>query len=132
MRSVISILAGATVWAVLWTGGTSMLSGALGLEPATPITSAGVLLTLLALSVVLSGLAGWVTGAVAGRLAVAHALALGLLQLALGLVFQIQSWHLMPIWYHLPFLALLIPANVWGGWLRERQVGGLRTHVQAI
>jgi hypothetical protein len=39
------------------------------------------------------------------------------LQLGLGIFFQAQYWQLMPLWYHLPFLALLLPGNVYGAWM---------------
>jgi hypothetical protein len=31
------------------------------------------------------------------------------LLLVVGIYFQSQYWHVMPLWYHLIFLALLIP-----------------------
>ncbi len=81
----------------------------------------GILLLVLALSVVCSVIAGWVTAAVATRARVGHAVALGILQLAIGIFTQLQYWDAIPLWYHLPFLALLLPGNVLGGWLRDRR-----------
>jgi hypothetical protein len=40
---------------------------------------------------------------------------LAVLQLLLGIGFEASAWNLMPVWYHLVFLALIIPATVMGG-----------------
>lgn len=44
-----------------------------------------------------------------------------MLQLTLGIVFEVSYWHLMPVWYHLVFLALVGPATLYGGVLRGRR-----------
>jgi hypothetical protein len=46
--------------------------------------------------------------------------ALAALQLALGLVFEILFWDMTPVWYHVVFLALIVPATLYGGTLRAR------------
>ena len=66
--------------------------------------------------------AGYVTGLTAARNALKHAWALGVAQLALGIFFEVSYWNLLPVWYHLVFLALLIPGNVFGGsWSEARR-----------
>ena len=45
------------------------------------------------------------------------------LQLALGLFFEVTGWALLPVWYHIVFLVLIVPAVVWGGELRAGRVG---------
>jgi hypothetical protein len=41
--------------------------------------------------------------------------------LVLGIGFEVSYWAMLPVWYHLAFLALLIPGNVVGGsWWAER------------
>jgi hypothetical protein len=37
------------------------------------------------------------------------------LLLLTGIFVQASVWTLMPIWYHVPFLALLVPIAVIGG-----------------
>lgn len=120
LRSVLSIIAGASVWAVLWVLSNVGLANAAPeqIREGFPVDSPGVLLTLLLLSVMFSVIAGFITAAVADRKEISHVLALGALQLSLGIYFQTQAWDLMPLWYHLTFLALLIPGNVAGGWFR--------------
>jgi hypothetical protein len=115
------------VWSVLWVAtiqAITALSPA-SFTPAGAATSAGVNATFLALSVVYSILAGYVTAAIARGGVWPPLIALGVLQLALGLFFELTSWDLAPVWYHLSFLALLIPGNLAGGWLRA---GRVRVH----
>ena len=45
---------------------------------------------------------------------------LGLLLLVVGVGVQAAMWNLMPLWYHLPFLALLLPATLAGAALARR------------
>lgn len=116
MRSLLAVVSGMTVWAVLWVGSnqalTAAMPGAFGDDGR--LLEDGLLWLYLLDSVVLSVLAGWVTGRVAGRRQLAHGLALGLAQLAIGIAVQASVWDDMPLWYHLAFLALLIPASVLG------------------
>jgi hypothetical protein len=42
------------------------------------------------------------------------------IQLGLGIFFQSQAWQLMPLWYHVPFLLLIVPATLLGARLRLR------------
>ena len=46
-------------------------------------------------------------------------MALGILQLVLGLAVTVGAYASAPLWYHLVFLALLIPGNVIGARLRQ-------------
>ncbi len=63
------------------------------------------------------------TARVARRAELRHALALGVVQLIIGILVQVQYWQVMPLWYHLSFLSLLLPGTVLGGRWRARQVG---------
>lgn len=122
MKSVLAVIAGAVVWAALWIGGTqaatAMFPGSM--SPDQPITATGALLGLILYSVVLSILAGWVTARVKGPNPMPTVYALAALQLTLGIVAEVSYWDLMPVWYHLVFLALVVPATVYGGTLRAR------------
>ena len=77
------------------------------------------LLALLAGSCILSLLAGFTAASIARSSPVAVAMGLGLLLLAVGLFVQVQLWRLMPFWYHLLFLVLLVPICFAGAWLRN-------------
>ena len=123
-RVIVGVLAGAVVWAVLWVGGTSGARAALPelIDPTQRLEHVGVLLGFIGYSVVLSIIAGYVAAMLAGvadRTTGMRAVwILAGLQLALGVFFEISSWDLLPVWYHLVFLALIVPATVHGGRLR--------------
>lgn len=123
LRSILSVVAGNVVWTILWLSMNGVLASVYpqSFDGNTRIESAPILSFLLVYSVVLSVIAGYVTATVARRNEIAHAFALGILQLAMGIFFQSKAWHLLPIWYHLSFLFLLIPGNLLGGILRQKQ-----------
>ena len=122
IRSILSVLLGMVTWAFIVQGAFAAAQAA---SPGTfaedgSTESAGVLLGFLVLSVLASIAAGWVTARTAPEAATKHAVVLGVIQLALGGYFQAQSWQVMPIWYHVPFLTLLLPGNVLGALLCRR------------
>jgi len=121
-RTILAVLAGAAVWAVLWNLGTLTAQAAFPdtLAPDRPLTHTGFLLGYIAFGGALSVLAGCVTAWAAGAHAVPAVRALAALQLALGLVFEILFWDMTPVWYHVVFLALIVPATLYGGTLRAR------------
>jgi hypothetical protein len=122
-RAIIAVLAGAAVWAVLWVGGTQAAATAFPniLVARQPVTHTGALIGLILYSLPLSVLAGYVTAAVAVGDRMRAVWILAILQLALGLFVEISSWNPMPVWYHIVFLALLVPATLYGGALRVRR-----------
>jgi hypothetical protein len=124
-RTILAVLAGAIVWAVLWVGGTQAAQRAFPslLAVGQPVINAGALLGLIAYSAALSILAGYVTAAVASREPMPAVRALAVLQLVLGIGFEVSAWSLTPIWYHVVFLALIVPATIYGGRLRVRRGG---------
>ncbi len=123
LRSILAVIAGNIVWTILWLAMNAVLAG---IHPQiadgkTRIESVSLLLFILVYSVVISVVAGYITALIARRNEIAHTVALGILQLAMGIFFQSQAWNLLPIWYHLSFLILLIPGNVFGGLIRQKQ-----------
>ncbi len=122
-RTILAVVAGAVVWALLWVGGTQAAQAALPsvLAVGQPVTDAGALAGLIVYSVLLSMLAGYVTAAVATKEPMRAVWALAILQLALGIGFEASAWSLTPLWYHLVFLVLIVPATVYGGRLRDRR-----------
>lgn len=116
-RALGSVVAGAAVWALLWVGGTRVIQYLLPdlADPTRPTSHVGLLLGYVAFSVVLSVLAGWVTGTLRGREPMTAVWVLAVIQLGLGIVAEVSYWDLLPVWYHLVFLALLVPATVSGG-----------------
>ena len=123
LRSILAVVAGSAVWTMMWLGSNAAL---MGLFPqwygdGGRVESVPVLLFVILRSVIFSVIAGYITALVARRKGIKHALALGILQLALGLIATAQFYHAAPLWYHVVFLLLLIPANVLGGQLRVIQ-----------
>lgn len=123
-RTILAVVAGAVVWAVLWVGGTQAAQAAFpsALAVGQPVTDPGALVGLIVYSVLLSALAGYVTAAIATKSPMRAVWTLAILQLALGIGFEASAWNLTPLWYHLVFLALIVPATVYGGRLRVRRV----------
>ena len=123
LRSILAVIAGNIVWTILWLAMNGILAG---IHPQiadgkTRIESVSLLVFILVYSVVISVVAGYITALIARRNEIAHTVALGILQLAMGIFFQSQAWNLLPIWYHLSFLILLIPGNIIGGLIRQKQ-----------
>lgn len=126
-RRLLAVLAGVAVWAALWNLATRAAQAAFPdlLAPGTPITHTGVLLAYIAGGAGLSVLAGFVAAAVAGDRPLPAVWALAIVQLGLGLIAEISYWSLMPAWYHVAYLALVVPATVLGGMLRAPRRGPL-------
>lgn len=116
-RIAAGVVTGAVVWAVLWIGGTAASASMLPeiVRPDEPLTHTGVLFGYIVYSVMLSVLAGFLAARVAGEAAGGAVGVLAALQLALGIFFEASYWDLMPVWYHLVFLALIVPATLLGG-----------------
>ena len=127
MRSAGSVLAGIVAWGIVWVGLNALMGAAMpgSFNDDGTTDSVGLLIVLILLSVGVSILAGYLTARLAARREIAHALALGVVQLAIGIAVQAGFWDLLPIWYHLSFLALLLPGNVLGGVIRRSANAGV-------
>jgi hypothetical protein len=124
-RTVMAVLAGAVLWAVLWVGGAALAQQVWPeiLVPGERLEHTGALLGYIGYSVIVSILAGYVTA----RLAAGHMRAVHILagiQLALGIAIEGAGWQLTPAWYHIAFLVLLVPAIVMGGRLYAGRARG--------
>ena len=110
MRSVLSIIVGFVLWTAIWLGGNQ------GVKMAMPDSFAEdgstsqptILLGILVLSVVCSFVAGCVAARIAKANPRKHGVILGVILLAVGIMVQMQFWTVMPLWYHLAFLVLLV------------------------
>lgn len=117
IRSILAVLAGYFFWTLVW------LAGGLALVPVFPDqpTEAGTYdsVPYLAISLVLSVVCSLVGGFACGRISRSQrgipTIVLAGLLLVTGLGVQIASWDMMPVWYHLPFLILLVPVTVASG-----------------
>jgi hypothetical protein len=122
MRAVLAVIVGYLVWTALWLGGNAAFFGAAAevVSAGVPYTAVGPLAGLIALSVVCSIAAGLAAAAIAKQRTRAVVLVMAALLLLTGVVVQIGVWTLMPAWYHLTFLALIVPASLLGGRLIGR------------
>jgi len=123
LRSILAVILGSVVWMITALGTDSIL---MALKPSWidangRVESVPALLFMAFYSLLFSVLGGYVTALIARRREVLHAFILGLLQLAMGIVATVKFFDTAPLWFHLLFLVLLVPANVLGGQLRARQ-----------
>jgi hypothetical protein len=116
MKRALAVVVGFVVWSALWLGYNQMLLTLKVTSPSMtePMADPKPLLLLLVGSVVISLAAGYVTARLAGSPSMPAVAALGVLLLATGIFFQSQMWHVIPLWYHLTFLVLLIPMTFVG------------------
>ncbi len=115
-RKIGAVVVGVVLWGVLWNGGNAVLGSTGIITVGEPITGVGVLLGLIAYSAALSVLAGWSAAAIAGVPGAMGAVrALAGVNLAIGIVVEAMYWSLMPAWYHIVFLALVVPMTLIGG-----------------
>ncbi len=122
MRLISAVVAGFVFWTVLFLGNNALISTAFPqyFNSDGSSSSLGMLVLILALSVAFSIISGWLAGRIARTRAMSAGVVLGLILLAVGIVVQLQYWDVMPLWYHLSFLALLLPASVLGARLSLR------------
>lgn len=119
LNTVLAIGAGFIIWSAIWLGGGPLVAklfpGAIAKDGSTSHT--GYLVATLALSVVASLVSGYATQWIAEDGSTNPQLILGVILLVVGIMVQRQYWKSMPIWYHLVFLAAIIPAVLYGAML---------------
>lgn len=121
VKQGVAVLLGFVVWSVIWLGGNALLVE-LHVLPGgadTPIQAAAPLLVLLACAVLATLAAGYAAGMSSPSGSRRTALILGVVLVVVGVAVQSQFWHLMPLWYHVAFLALLLPVCLLGTKLRR-------------
>jgi hypothetical protein len=133
VRIITGIAVGFIVWTILWLGSDQVLmnlsadwygphqrafeTAMLNETPFTPDST--ILLMHLVRTVIVSIMAGFIAVVVAGENVKVPAI-LGVLLLLCGVIVEAMAWSYLPIWYHIIFLALLVPMTVLGGRLRGR------------
>lgn len=121
-RTIGAMVAGTVVWGILWNVGNLGFGAAFPdhYVVGRPITSIGMLVGMIGYSVVLSVIAGWVAAAIKGAPdAMVAVKGLAALNLLIGVVSEVSYWDMMPVWYHIVFLALVVPATLAGGRLKS-------------
>ena len=132
LKIVLGVIAGFVAWTVLWLGTDQVLimaspgwygahQGSFELAMATqqPFTADTTILIMhLVRGAIISVMSGFLAAFIAGENRRAP-LILGVLLFAFGLMVEVVAWNYLPIWYHLVFLAMLIPFTVLGGKLKR-------------
>jgi len=118
MRAVIGVIVGYAAWTAVFLGAGALLAVLYPDERAAfddggDYRATVPLLLSLVSSVVASLAAGFSTAAIAGKRGAV--LVMALLLLATGIGVQASVWSRMPVWYHLVFLALLVPVCLAAG-----------------
>jgi hypothetical protein len=125
MKTILAIVVGYIAWTVLWLAGNAALvaAGIASRAHDVQIDSPRLLILMLGLSFVASLASGWVARVIApaGKAPLILALAL----LATGVAVQAGVWSLMPLWYHLLFLGLLVPLCLLGSRIRFKKLGAV-------
>jgi hypothetical protein len=132
LKVVLGVIAGFVAWSVLWLGTDQVLIMAspswygihqdnfqlamVNQDPFNPDTT--ILIMHLVRAMIISIMSGFLAAFIAGENRRAPMI-LGVLLLAFGLMVEIMAWNYLPIWYHLVFLAILIPFTVLGGKLKS-------------
>jgi hypothetical protein len=120
-KIIVGVVAGFIVWTVLWLGSHAIIVGvAPALAPAEDLSNIppAYLVIKLVLSFIFSIASGYVAATLARENSRAP-LFLGILLLLVGIMFQAAAWNQIPLWYHIPFLLLLLPMAVLGGKIRK-------------
>jgi hypothetical protein len=123
-RTILAVVLGYVLWSGLWVALGQILvtiKPDLFLEDGSAAGS-GVHFVFLVYSVVLSLLAGMVAALIAYPKPMTAACILAGALLLTGLGVEIASWSLAPAWYHIVFLALLVPATCGGARLAPKRV----------
>ena len=120
VRSIFAVLTPSFVWGALWVATGSALTWAMPdrFDPGGAVRDPLVLVTLLLASSALSVMAGWLCATIAKEAVMKHVVVLAALQLGIGIMVQSGVGELMPLWYHVTFLGLVVPMHLLGGRLR--------------
>jgi hypothetical protein len=133
LRTIAGVVAGFVTWIVVFVGIEKILSaifpagyGAPQLAFQMAIKNGGaftpdttLLLSHIVIVVFVATLAGFMAALVAKGNQRAP-LVLAFVLLAIGVLKAVMSWHLVPLWYHIAFTALLVPMAILGGRLKAR------------
>ncbi len=120
-KAIIGAVIGYAIWTAIWLGGNAVMlpDAAKVIGEGEPYGAVGPLVGAIGLSVICSLAAGFAAAAIAGPRARTALFVTSVLLLLTGIGVQAGIWSLMPLWYHLIFLALIVPVVMLGGRLRK-------------
>jgi len=121
-RIILAVVAGFVFWSALW-----LVAGVVVYavvpdaydEDGGATFTAGVLLVYIVVALMISLIAGWLAALIGRDAGHKSAMVLALVLLAVGLAVEISTWADAPVWYHLVFLGLLVPATMGGAALKR-------------
>ncbi len=131
-KIILGVVVGFIIWSVLWVGSDAvfgLISPDWGKTSAdfqaaaankTPfMLESWILIVLLVKSFIVSIISGYLTALIA-RENLKSTFGLGVLLVIFGIFIQSSVWNYMPLWYHIPFLLMLIPMTMLGGKLNKK------------
>ena len=121
MKIILGVIVGFVVWSILWVGCDSVIRAiAPSIAPGKDLSDIPTvyLVVKLILSVIFSIISGYIAALIAQE-NTKSTLILGVLLLLVGIMVEVSIWNLLPVWFHLAFLILLIPMTIFGGKLRN-------------
>lgn len=132
LKIVLGVIAGFVAWSILWLGTDQVLIMALptwygahqtafefAMGTGQPFAADTTILIMhLVRAAIISIMSGFLAAFIAGENRKAP-LILGILLLAFGLMVEVMAWNYLPIWYHVVFLAMLIPFTLLGGKIKK-------------
>ncbi len=120
LGSILSIGACVFAWGVLWVTSNFGLAAVFParFDDAGLTSDPTMLIAFIAVSGALSVGAGWLCATLVKTAFMKHVTILAFIQLAIGIFVQSSVWELMPMWYHVIFLSLVVPMHLLGGKIR--------------
>lgn len=131
-KMVLGVIVGFVAWSILWVGSDQVLILAspnwygahqqsieiamVNGEPFSPDQT--ILLLSLARGIIISVMSGFLAAFIAGENK-RTPLILGVMLLVVGILVEAMAWNYLPIWYHIVFLLMIIPATLFGGKLKQ-------------
>lgn len=118
VRLILGIVAAPILWGIISIPINLGLASLYGAAAAPPYPES-YLISALILSVGYALFSGYGAAIVAGTGERKLGLGAGIALLIVGLGVQISAWDSLPVWWHLIFLAMLVPVCTYGAGLRE-------------
>ena len=114
--SIIAVIAGYATWTIIFLGGSAAVRSAMASthDAAGYSSDTSTLVVYLVLSMIASAAAGFATAKISKVKIRRDTLVLAVALLATGIPVQLAAWNLLPVWYNLAFLLLLVPLTIWG------------------
>ena len=116
LKNIISVVAGYVLWATIFLiGGVAIRAALPAVHDEKGITSdVGTLVIYLVVSIIASLAAGFLTAKLANNSQTLYAGILAVCLLATGIPVQLSAWDVLPVWYNLAFLIMLVPVTMLG------------------